>query len=500
MHHDLQRSQLFAWLRRRDETTPIEVVETHISVIAMQGDRVYKVRKHVSLPFIDLSTPALRRADCERELSVNHRFAPDVYLGLVDVTDEAGSVTDVAVEMRRMPAEMRFSTLATHGARAVACLDQLAVELAQLHETAPRGPNIDGAATRDAIAGRWRTELDALARFSGTVLDEHVLDEIEGFHERFLAGRDQLFSSRIAAGRICDGHGDLLADDIFCTRDGPRILDAIEFDDRLRWTDTLADVAFLAMDLERLGRRDLARRFLDRYRSEAHDHWPLSLEGLYIAQRAVVRSKVACLRHEQGDDASAPRARQLLALAWSHLRDTRVRLVLIGGPPGTGKSTVGQGLAERLGWTLLRSDVVRKELAGLNPTEPAASAFEQGIYTDAFSTKTYEKMLFEAAAALGRGESVVLDASWSDACWRDRALCVSGKTASELIALRCSAPEAIAAARIEERRHAANDASDADTEIATAMRARFSPWSSAQVIDTARTIDASVAAAMHAVR
>jgi uncharacterized protein len=500
MQDNHQRTEVVAWLRRNDGATPIELVETHISLVALQGDRVYKVRKHVSLPFVDLSTPERRLADCERELRVNRRFAPDVYLGLVDVTDERGNVIDAAVEMRRMPAQRRLATLASHGARAIPCLDQLAVDVAQFHEAAPRGPDIDAAATRDAISARWRTELREIRQFVGSALDEHVVNDIEGFVERFLAGRDSLFGARIAAGHICDGHGDLLADDIFCTRDGPRVLDAIEFDDRLRWTDTLADVGFLAMDLERLGRRDLARRFLDRYRRAAGDRWPASLEGNYIALRAVIRSKVACLRHEQGEPGAAQRARQLLALAWSQLRDTRVRVVLIGGLPGTGKSTIGQRLAERQDWALLRSDVIRKQLAGLDSTERAPSALDEGIYATSFTARTYETMLNEASEALGRGESVVLDASWSDASWRERALCTAAKTSSELIALRCELPEAIAAARIDARQRAEHDASDANVEVATAMGARFSPWPAAARIDTTRSVEASVAAAMHAVR
>ena len=141
------------------------------------------------------------------------------------------------------------------------------------------------------------------------------------------------------AGRARDGHGDLLADDIFLLDDGPRVLDCLEFDDALRLDDVLADVAFLAMDLERLGRPDLAERFLAAYRAASGDTWPSSLAHHHIAYRAQVRAKVSAIRAEQGVPDSADKAQALLRLALAHLEAGRVRLVLVGGLPGTGKST-----------------------------------------------------------------------------------------------------------------------------------------------------------------
>src|SRR5207248_5092618 len=168
---------------------------------------------------------------------------------------------------------------------------------------------------------------------------------------------------RIALGAVRDGHGDLQAEDIFCLDDGPRILDCIEFDDRLRHVDVLADVAFLAMDLERLGAPEAAATFLARYREFARESYPPSLAHHYIAARAHVRCKVACLRHRQGDDGGADAARGLLDLTARHLEAARVRLVLVGGLPGTGKSTVAAALADATGWVVLRSDEVRKDVA-----------------------------------------------------------------------------------------------------------------------------------------
>ena len=171
-----------------------------------------------------------------------------------------------------------------------------------------------------------------------------------------------------------DGHGDLLADDIFCLDDGPRILDCIEFDDRLRHGDVLADVAFLAMDLERVGAADLGGRFLSWYREFAAETYPESLAQHYVAYRAHVRAKVACLRASQGDTAAGDRARQLLRMTEDHLKPGPGRAHHRRRATWYGKSTLAAALADRLGWTVLRSDEVRKDLAGIGHTTPAASA------------------------------------------------------------------------------------------------------------------------------
>ena len=288
---DTPREQLLAWLDAREPSAPVTTVETHISILAFQGDRVYKLKKAVRFAFIDLSTRERRLEDCEREVALNRRLAPDVYLGVEAVTGHDGDVVDHVVVMQRMPDGARLSSR-VDGSDATTCIDALAKVMARFHAAAPTGGAIDAAATRDAVAALWDRELDEYPGPS---------PEIATAVRRYLAGREALFDARLAAGRARDGHGDLLADDVFCLPDGPRVLDCLEFDDRLRFGDVLADVAFLAMDLERLGRADLAARFLDRYREAAADAWPPSLEHFYIAYRAHVRAKVAAM---SGDDAA----------------------------------------------------------------------------------------------------------------------------------------------------------------------------------------------------
>ena len=167
------------------------------------------------------------------------------------------------------------------------------------------------------------------------------------------------------------------------------MLDCLEFDDALRFVDALDDVAFLAMDLERLGRPDLAEYFHDAYVEFSADPAPPSLWHHYLAYRAFVRVKVACLRHEQGAADAADAAAQHLRLCTAHLRTGSVRLALVGGLPGTGKSTVAGQLADLAGAVVLSSDRLRKELVGLSPTTSAAAAFGDGLYRPERTDEVY---------------------------------------------------------------------------------------------------------------
>jgi aminoglycoside phosphotransferase family enzyme/predicted kinase len=472
------------------------VAETHSGLVFFAGDRAYKLKKAVDLGFLDFTAREQREAACRREVALNRRLAPDVYLGVADVHGAAGEVCDHLVVMRRMPADRRLSSLVLEGAPVDGVLDDLARLLAAFHARAERGPEADRAASADALAARWRANTVELEPFTVRFVDAAAVAAVDRLAQRYLAGRGPLFTSRVADGRACDGHGDLLADDIFCLDDGPRVLDCLEFDDALRLDDALADVAFLAMDLERLGRPDLAARFLATYRTASGDEWPASLAHHHIAYRAQVRAKVAAIRADQGVPESAATAQRLLAIALTHLDAGRVRLVLVGGLPGTGKSTLARGLGEATGAVVLRSDVVRKELAGLPPDQPAGAPFGEGIYTAAATAATYRELLTRAADALGMGQTVVLDASWSDEERRADARRVAEATASDVVELRCAAPAEVAAERIASRAAAGGDASDADAAIASAMEAVADPWPASTTVDTVAAPVSAVQAAL----
>jgi len=315
----------------------------------------------------------------------------------------------------------------------------------------------------------------------------------------YLGGRRALLERRSAEGRVRDGHGDLLADDVFCLPDGPRVLDCLAFADRLRHGDVLGDIAFLAMDLEAHGHPELGSLLMREWREDLGEDHPVSLAHHYVAYRAHVRSKVAALRSGQGDPDAAARARSLHAMALAYLERAQVRTVLVGGAPGTGKSTVARGIGEATGWAVISSDEIRKDLAGLPRTPSDPGGFEEGLYAPDVSDRVYARMQELAGRHLALGRGVVLDASWSAASRREAARRAASAAGSPVIEIRCLLDPAIADARIAARRAAREGASDATPAIARRLAARADPWPEALALGTDRPPDAVAGAAVRLV-
>ncbi len=479
----------------------LELRETHCAGLLLVGDRVLKFKKPVDLGFLDFSTPALRAEACRREVVLNQRFSPDVYLGVGEVSLPDGTREPIVV-MRRMPDDRRLAHLVTRGVDVRDDLRALARRLATVHAAGRRRAEIDEEASLPRLRARWEDSFRLVRAHLGPTSPAAVVaavEEVERLVTRFLDGRRVLLEDRVRTGCAVDGHGDLIADDVFCLPDGPRALDCLEFDDRLRFLDRLDDACFLAMDLEHLGAPDLGLFFVDLYAEFSGDDAPPALVHHYIAYRAFVRAKVAFLRGDQGVETSEEVA-AYLAVAQRHLAAGAVTLVLVGGPPGAGKTTIGSHLADRLGMVLLGSDRVRKELAGLDPTAPAAADYRAGLYTDAHTRRTYAELLRRAGLLLGRGESVVLDATWTDEEDRRAARRVAERSWADLVELRCATGADVALERIEARTTGRDVRSDADADVATRLRAAADRWPDAHVVDTSGPVDESVGSAVAAVR
>ena len=299
-------------------------------------------------------------------------------------------------------------------------------------------------------------------------------------------------AERITDRRIVDGHGDLLADDIFCVPDGPALLDCLEFDDGLRYVDCVDDAAFLAMDLEFVGRKDLADEFTTHYLALTGDPAPKSLWDFYIAYRAVVRAKVDCIRFDQGVQGAIAEARRHLDIALAHLRAATSRLILVGGGPGTGKTTLARAVANRLGAQVISTDDVRRELRESGAIEGPEGTLDAGLYRPDKVKAVYTAMLHRASVLLARGVSVILDGTWHDPHERQRARHVADEHACPTVELACTVPLSVATERISTL---PPGSSDATPDIAAAMAADTLPWTDAHRIDTTRPLGASVAEA-----
>lgn len=466
-----------------------EVHETHTGLVVLVGDRAYKCKKAVTTDFLDFSTIELRERACVREIELNSRLAPSAYLGLAHLAGPQPGPAEPVVVMRRYPDSLRLSTRVIAAAPGDAApageVAAVARTVAAFHAGAHRGAHVDAQARASAVDGRWQANVEEMRPYGEAVLPTALLDEVAGSAHRYCTGRAALFEARIAQGRIVDGHADLLADDIFCTDTGPVLLDCLDFDDRLRYVDGIDDLACLAMDLEYMGRPDLAAVLIDEYRDAAADRAPATLLDFYIAYRAGVRAKVDCIRFAQGDTAAAGHAAQHLRIAVAHLRSAAIRLILVGGAPGTGKTTVSAALAKRLGARVISTDDVRKDLIADGVIGGEAGVVDTGLYAPGHVATVYHEVLRRAGGLLGTGESVILDGTWGDPELRQRARDLAGDTASELVELRCVTAVPAAQDRIARR---GATTSDATAEVAATLADRADGWDSAHRVDTGRPL------------
>lgn len=469
-----------------------EVHETHTGLVVLVGDLAYKVKKPIRTDFLDFTTPERRERACQRELELNRRLASASYLGVAHLSAEWAGTSEPVLVMKRHPDSCRLATMVRRGEPVTEPLTAIAQLLAGFHESAERGRPVEAQGTVAAIRARWEANFAELQQFVGTVVEHQRLEAVERFAAQFVAGRALLFNGRVRDGRIVDGHGDLLADDIFCLSAGPEILDCLEFDDSLRYVDTIDDAAFLAMDLEFLGRKDLGEFLLNQYSRLAADPAPQSLKDFYIAYRALVRAKVDCVRFTQGHRDAAADASRHLNIALEHLQACAVRLAVVGGGPGTGKTTLAHALADRVGAAVISTDEVRRGQQNSGAVGGEVGVLDAGLYSDENVAAVYDEVLRQAQIQLANGQSVILDGTWREPRRRDQVRQLAIQTHSAGLELMCETSVSTAAHRVAAR--PAGGSSDATPEIATAL-ADSQQWPEARRIDTSRPLSESVCAA-----
>jgi aminoglycoside phosphotransferase family enzyme/predicted kinase len=486
----------------------IEVHHTHISVVFLAGPYAYKIKKPVDLGFLDFTTLDKRHHFCNEEVRLNRRLAPSVYLGVVPVDlasggresagaieiEGSGEVVEWAVKMRRLPPEATLLSQLDRGQVNASLMVSLAQKIADFHKAADGGSHIAAFGRFDAVARNIRENFDQAASQVGVTISRMVFDRLRALNEQWLDRLRSVIGSRAARGVPRDTHGDLHLDHVYLFADCQPpddlvIIDCIEFNERFRFADPVADMAFLAMDLIFHGSRDLARVFSDTYFQAAGDEEGRTLLPFYIAYRAAVRGKVEGFELTEKEIPEAERitalararGHWLLALGELEEPGRKPCLVLIGGLPGTGKSTLARALAERMDFCMIRSDVVRKELAGLGAQLPASSPFGEGLYSDEWTERTYSECLQRAEKLLFEGKRVIVDASLGKEHWRLAFLELARIWCVPMVFLICRADPDVIRTRLAQRQGDASDADWAIHEIAVQRWEEMGPVSSAAV-------------------
>lgn len=464
----------------------VQLIETHISWVFLAGDYAYKVKKPLALPFLDYGTLARRERCCREELRLNRRTAPEVYLDVVAIAGTPprvggeGAVREWAVRMRRFPQAALLDALATAHSLQPWHVDAFAAAVAQFHEVAARDEPGSAFGTPAAVTAPALANFDEIAAFGAPPGSEEALAVLRAWTEREAARLAPRFAGRKAEGRVRECHGDLHLGNAFLSGAAVRLFDAIEFDPRLRWTDTMDDVAFAYMDLIAHGLPRMAYRFLDAWLERSGDFEGLDVLRYYAVYRALVRCKVACLRRRDAADEATGREatqrfeRYLLLAARLALREPPV-LVLMHGASASGKTVGSQRLLEALGAIRLRSDVERKRLQGLPPTARAYAAPGEGAYSPARTDATYARLEQLARRVLAAGYPVVVDATFLDRARREPFAALARESGAAFQILCCRAPADVLRGRIERRLMKGDDASDAGIDVLERQLAGLQP-------------------------
>ncbi|HET8610903.1 MAG TPA: AAA family ATPase [Burkholderiales bacterium] len=458
--------------------TSIEVMETHISWVLLTGDYAYKIKKPVTLDFLDFSSLDARRRYCDEELRLNRRFAPQLYLAVVPITgnperpqmDGAGKAFEYAVKMRQFGQDGLFDHLVARNALTPQLVERLAACIAAFHERAPAVSADSSFGTPEAV---MQPALDNFEQMAPHVPSAHrpALDVLQTWTADTGRRLQPTFAARRRDGFVRECHGDLHLRNIVLIDGEPVPFDCIEFDAGLRWIDVMNEVAFLAMDLIDRRRSDLAFRFINIYLEITGDYEGVTVLRFYLVYRALVRAKIHGLRARQAhaDPREAARldaaAGSYMALAQRLSCSARPVLIAMHGFSGSGKSTIAVALSETLGAIRVRSDVERKRLSGLNAGARNRSAVGGGIYQLQTTERVYRRLCDIAETVLNAGYPAIIDAAFLGRPQRDLVHALAGRLGASLIIIDCDAAPAVLRDRIALRETRGSDPSEATAAV-----------------------------------
>ncbi|UCE97328.1 MAG: AAA family ATPase [Dehalococcoidia bacterium] len=488
-----------------EPTEGIELEQTQMSFVFLTDNYAYKVKKPVNLGYLDYTTLEKRRHFCYREVELNKRLCSNAYLGVVTINRQrdnysicgAGEVMEYAVKMRRLPHQLMMDWLLKSGSVSIKMISRLADKIVTFHRQAETSGEINAFGSIDTIIQNTEENYSQTENYIGKTISSFQYQQIKEYSHSFIADNTALFNKRVKGNHIRDCHGDLHTAHV-CFKNGICIYDCIEFNDRFRYGDVAAEVAFLAMDLDHHERADLSRIFVKEYMSKSHDAELEKLLNFYKCYRAYVRGKVASFKLDDAYITDDERVRTIQTagsyfdLAYSYIKSIP-SLFITTGLVGSGKTALSQILAGRMGLVVLSSDVIRKRLAHIPQIERRFEEYDNGIYSPEFSRKTYDTMLDEAKNILAEGGSVIMDASFIKAGERQRAKALAEEMGAGFYILECRSDEETIRRRLSQRLEKGS-VSDGRWEIYLVQKERFEPVLEVSpqkrvIIDTAKPID-----------
>ncbi|GAB5468645.1 MAG: bifunctional aminoglycoside phosphotransferase/ATP-binding protein [Rhodospirillales bacterium] len=457
-----------------------EVIVTHGNLLFLTETHAFKMKRAVDFGWMDFSSLTKRAEACRRELALNRRTAPDLYEALVAVTqapdgglalDGDGQAVEWLVRMRRFEEADRLDHLLDGGHLTRLQLRDLAGDLAAFHAAAEPTPGRGGPAVMTAIVRENAVDMAKAEGLFEPTLTDRLRSESLACWGRVAA----LLERRAAEGTTRRCHGDLHLANIVLWQGRPTPFDCIEFSEAFACIDPLYDLAFLLMDLERRGRRDLANLVMNRWLAmipEPRRHLAgLALLPALLSLRAAIRAKITGFEWLEATarEALAATARRYLELALAYLAPPAPRLLAIGGLSGSGKSTLAAALAPDLGAApgavLLRSDVLRKRLFGKAPE----ALLPKAAYGPIWHRRVQEELLAQTEAALLAGHSVIVDAVNAESEIRAQLAALAERLRLPFAGLWLEAPLELLKARVAAR---SGDASDATPAVVEAQVAR----------------------------
>ncbi len=471
-----------------DTTQKVEMIQTHVSYLFLTDNHVYKIKKPVDYGFLNFTTLDRRRFYCEEEVRLNRRLCPDLYLGVMQIRatengisfQGGGEIIDYAVKMRRLPEDRMLAALLRHNAVAESDIRRIAGTIARFHNAAERNNEIDRYGDISMITQNWDENFRQVEDFVGKTLDRRDLDIISEWVHGFIAQNSELFSDRVGGGHIKDCDGDIHAENI-CLEDNVCIFDCIEFNERFRYIDTAADIAFLLMDFDYHGKKSFSDILIEEYTALTGDTGLPKIIDFYKIYRAFVRGKVESFRlNDPGMNSDEKRSSEhkaerhfRLALGYILRKNLPTSLVIFSGLMGTGKSTLTAELSFELGLDQVKSDTVRKQIAGIPATERYLADYNMGIYSADYSRETYQRLLEAAARALAKGKSIVLDASFSKREYREPFRLLAEKTGAGFFIINTTCPDIVVKDRLDSRIFDDREPSDGRWELYHRQKEEF---------------------------